>query len=48
MSYPTDLFGPFPTESTGDDAGQDPAATAPGPVPHEGAHGRGNGLLPLY
>ena len=39
MSCPTDLFGSFQTESTGDDAGKDPAATAPGPAPHEGAHG---------
>ena len=38
MSYPTDLFSFSLTVSTGDDAGTDPAATAPGPAPHEGAH----------
>ena len=38
MSHQTDLFSFSPTESTGDDAGTDPAAAAPGPASHEGAH----------
>ena len=38
MSYPTDLFSFSPTDCSGDDAGTDPAATAPGPASHEGAH----------
>ena len=38
MSYPTDLFSSLPTESTGDDAGKEPAATVSGPTPQEGAH----------
>ena len=37
MSHQTDLFSFSPTDSTGDDAGTDPAATAPGPASHEGA-----------
>eukprot|EP00434_Breviolum_minutum_P041318 symbB.v1.2.036756.t1/scaffold5224.1/size29657/3 len=38
MSYPTDLFSFSPTDCSGDDAGTDPAATAPGPASDEGAH----------
>ena len=38
MSYPTDLFSFFPTDSTGDDAGTDSVATAPRPASHESAH----------
>ena len=38
MSYPTDLFSSLPTESTGDDAGNEPAASVSGPAPHEEAY----------
>ena len=38
MSYPTDQFSFFPTDSTGDDAGTDPVAAAPRPASHESAH----------
>ena len=38
MSYPTDLFSSLPTDPTGDDAGNEPAATASGPAPHEEAY----------
>ena len=35
--HQTDLFSLSPTVSTGDDAGTDPAAAAPGPASHEGS-----------
>ena len=35
--HQTDLFRFSPTDSTGDDAGTDPAAAAPGPASHEGS-----------
>ena len=38
MSQQFDLFSFSPTDSTGDDAGTDPAAAASGPASHDGAH----------
>ena len=38
MSYQTDLFSSSPTESIGNDAGTDPAATALGTASHAGDH----------
>ena len=38
MSQQFDLFSVSPTDSTGDDAGTDPAAAASGPASHDGAH----------
>ena len=38
MSYPTDLFSSPPTESAGNDAGTDPASTAPGTASHARDH----------
>ena len=38
MSHQTDLFCFSPTDTSGDDAGPDPATTAPGLASHEGAY----------
>ena len=38
MSQQFDLFSFSPTDSTGDDAGTDPAAAASGPASHDAAH----------